>query len=351
MNVDSPERRDTRRLLETLALPASAPPPPVRRRWWLVGSAAVVMVGAVTWLVWPRPDSAEPAPQVSQPAAKPENAAQPAKPIADSAALQASGFVVAKKQATVSTDVTGRLMKIHVEEGDTVKKGQLLAELDPRIPAAQASYASANIETARKAATITRIRIADARRTLRRYSELAAKHFVSREKLDSAANDVALSEAQLASDKSSIVSATRQMKLQQQYLASTRVVAPFDGVVTELSAHVGEIVSPISAGGGFTRTGICTIVNLDSTEAEADINEQYLGSLQQGQSVVITAQAYPGRNFSGKVMGLIPVVQRNTAAIKVRVSLDNTDHRLMPGMRIDLAFAAPASTAKSGAHQ
>jgi RND family efflux transporter MFP subunit len=275
----------------------------------------------------------------------------PAKPVAAGTALQASGFVVAREQATVSTDVTGRLVKIHVQEGDPVRQGQLLAELDPRIPEAQASYASANIETARKAAAITRTRMVDARRTLRRYSELAARQFVSREKLDSAANDVAMLEAQLASDKSSIVSATRQLELQQQYLASTRVVAPFDGVVTELSAHVGEIVSPISAGGGFTRTGICTIVNLDSTEAEADINEQYLGRLQQGQVVAITAQAYPGSHFTGKVKGLIPVVERNTAAIKVRVSLDNADHRLMPGMRIELAFAAPAtSTARAGEH-
>lgn len=343
MNVETPEYRDTRRLLETLALPASDPTPPARRTWWPVVGIIAALVGGL-WLFLPAFRSTAPILRVSQHAEAPVSAAPPAKTVGGSTALQASGFVIAQEQATVSADVTGRLVKIHVDEGAHVRKGQLLAELDSRIQAAQASFASTNIETARKTVSITRIRIRDARRTLGRYSELAEKHFVSREQLDNAANDVATLEAQLAADESSVVSATRQLELQQQYLASTRIVAPFDGVVTALSAHVGEIVSPISAGGGFTRTGICTIVNLDSTEAEADINEQYLGSLQRGQSVTITAEAYPGSHFSGKVMGVIPVVDRNTAAIKVRVSLDNTQHRLMPGMRIELAFAPPAAS-------
>jgi multidrug resistance efflux pump len=132
--------------------------------------------------------------------------------------------------------------------------------------------------------------------------------------------------------------------MQHQQLASTRIVAPFDGVVTALSAHVGEIVSPISAGGGFTRTGICTIVDLGTVEGEANISEQYLSRIAAGQRVRITALAYPDARIGGRVLGMTPVVDRNTAALKVRIGFDDAvPVQLMPGMRIDLDFAGQGS--------
>lgn len=340
MGLDTPRREETRRLLDSIAVaPIRAEPPPRARPSlrWLYGAGAIALLLVVTvlllWL-WPgrRTDGApaRASAQVSAPAG-----AAPA----GRSTLQASGFVVARRQATVSADVTGRVVELHVNEGTQVEEGQLLAELDSRIAVAQLGVARSSIESERRTAEVTRSRIADAQQRLQRSRELAVDGFVSKAELDAAVNELSLLEAQLASDLSRVGTARKQYELQRQQLEATRIVAPFAGAVTELAAHVGEIVSPISAGGGFTRTGICTIVDLDSVEGEADISEQYLGRVHRGQDVGIVAAAYPGERFHGTVAAITPVVERNTAAIKVRVRLDNSDGRLMPGMRIDMDFA------------
>jgi RND family efflux transporter MFP subunit len=337
-------------LLDSLALDAgSAPSRPPRNRWLVPAIACALGLAAVSGVAWLRAPTSAPAAIATTtagavPVAAPASpgAARPA--VAHGGGVQASGFVVARQQATVSADVTGRLAKILVQEGDFVRRGDLIAELDPRIVAAQVDIAVAGIASARRNADVTRARLADARQKLRRSAELAGQHFVSQAALDSATNEVALLEAQLASDLGAVEVANRQSAMQHQQLASTRIVAPFDGVVTALSAHVGEIVSPISAGGGFTRTGICTIVDLGTVEGEANISEQYLSRIAAGQRVRITALAYPDARIGGRVLGMTPVVDRNTAALKVRIGFDDAvPVQLMPGMRIDLDFAGQGS--------
>lgn len=331
---------NTRRLLDSLSMPPGEAEAPQRRHWlgWglLAGTGALALC---VWL-WPSETESSPAPPAF---AVPEEKngpalAEPQKDI-HPRALQASGFVVARRQATVSADITGRLVKVHVSEGDRVTEGQLLAELDEGIVRAQVDLAHTNVESARRAADVTQTRIAEARDNLARYRELAGRHFASREQIETAEHQLATLEAQLASDGSAVESARKQLEVQQQQLRSTRIVAPFAGVVTEVAANVGEIVSPISAGGGFTRTGICTLVDLGSIEGEVNVSEQHLSRVGVGQQVQVTTQAYPEKSFSGEVLGITPVVERNTAAVKVRVRLGSGGGKLMPGMRIDLDFA------------
>jgi RND family efflux transporter MFP subunit len=345
MTVATPDRADTRRLLDSLALdtglaPARAPRP----GWWVPAIACAVGLAVASGIAWLRtPAPAAPATAVAV-ATDASAAPAPKRAVAGSGGVQASGFVVARQQATVSADVTGRLAKILVQEGDRVRRGDLIAELDPHIVAAQVDIATAGIASARRNADVTRARLADARQKLRRSAELAEKRYVSQAALDAANNEVALLEAQLASDLGAVAVADRQSAMQQQQLASTRIVAPFDGVVTALSAHVGEIVSPISAGGGYTRTGICTIVDLGTVEGEANISEQYLSRIVAGQRVQVSALAYPDARVGGRVLGITPVVDRNTAALKVRIAFDDASPvQLMPGMRIDLDFAGKDS--------
>jgi RND family efflux transporter MFP subunit len=342
MSIETPDRASTRRLLDSLALdpPATAPRPP-RARAWVAFAAAGAGFAAALALAWllmsPRTDEAPSRGPVVATTAD----ATPSKPapVASTGGVQASGFVVARQQATVSADVTGRLAKILIQEGDRVRAGDLLAELDPRIATAQAGIAEAGVLAARRNVDVTQARLLDARQKLRRSGELAAKQYVSQAGLDAATNDVALLEGQLASDLAAVEVADRQLAMQRQQLASMRIVAPFDGVVTGLSAHVGEIVSPISAGGGFTRTGICTIVDLGTVEGEANISEQYLSRVFPGQRVQVSALAWPQAKVTGRVLGITPVVDRNTAALKVRIAFDAGETVLMPGMRIDLDFA------------
>ncbi|MDP5210788.1 efflux RND transporter periplasmic adaptor subunit [Microbulbifer sp. 2205BS26-8] len=350
MNTDS-EASDKQHLLDSLAMPVETKARDSGSRWrlWLLIAASAAAGIALWWQlsaqtsVVPSPEDLEPGVAViaeTDPIAEPESDT-------GERVLQASGFVVARRQATVSADVTGRLVKIHVREGATVEKGQLLAELDPRVAQARVDYARVNVESARKVAVVSKARLAEAGASLARYRKLAEDKFVSPEELDAASYKVDILKAQLASDRTLIQAAEKQFEIERQQLSNTQILAPFDGVVTQVTAHVGEIVSPISAGGGYTRTGICTLVDLDSIEGEINISEQYIDRLREGQKVSVTTVAYPDESFSGKVLGITPMVERNTAAIKVRVGLQGGGHRLIPGMRIDLDFLSSPGSEKN----
>lgn len=342
---DRTDREDTRRLLADLSLPpsgsVSAAAHPSRWLGWAVPTLGLLVT--VAWWLGARSEAApapDPAGEVAVEAAG-GNAQAVTAPVQTRGVLQASGFVVARQQATVSADTTGRLTAVHVAEGDKVRAGDVLAEIDPSIAGVQADVARADVDAAHGRAAVTRARVADARQKLARFRELAAGQYVSQADVDAAENQVSILEAQLASELDAAEASAQRLRLEKQRIESTRIVAPFDGVVTGLSAHVGEIVSPISAGGGFTRTGICTIVDLDSIEAEASISEQHLARVREGQQVSIRAAAHPDTGFSGRVIGITPVVERNAAAINVRVGIDASEQRLMPGMRIELDFLRP----------
>ena len=145
-------------------------------------------------------------------------------------------------------------------------------------------------------------------------------------------------EAHLAQQKLDVVVAERNVALWQQQMDDMIIRAPFDGVVTTKDAQPGEMISPVSAGGGFTRTGIGTIVDMDSLEIEIDVNESYINRVEPGQPVEATLDAYPDWKIPCKVIAIIPTADRQKSTVKVRVGFDQLDPRILPDMSVKVAF-------------
>jgi|GEM_PF-1269449 len=252
--------------------------------------------------------------------------------------VNASGYVLAEKSATVSSDTTGRLKEILVKEGEHVVKGQLLATIDQRVAEAQMQLTKVQLETAKTTYNQTAIRLDEAQRKYQRIQALSAKQFVSEEQLDNARYTFSILQAELATNSSNIKVAEQQLSIQQQLLENAKIYAPFSGIVTELAAEVGEIVSPISAGGGFTRTGICTIIDIESLKVEVQVSEQYIEKIRLGQAVNVNSIAYPNEKITGVVSHIMPQANRETASITVKIKLLNTRENIVPNMRVDVAF-------------
>jgi RND family efflux transporter MFP subunit len=330
-------------------LAASRVPTVQGRRWPLpaLGLAATALAAAATFVLVQRPADAGNAPPVSAAAAV-ANALPPAPPAhgaTEAAVLEASGFVVASRQATVSASITGRITRVHVKEGALVRRGDLIAELDNDISSAQVAYAQAGVLAAERAVEVTRRRLATASRTAARDRDLAAQGFISGASLDQSNGGADALQAQLEAELSQVEVAREQQRIQVVQKQGLRVRAPFDGIVVGVAATEGEVVSPMSGGGGFTRTGICTIVDLSSLEGEVDVSERHLGRIRAGQSVTVKLPAYPALSFEGKVVSLPSSIDRNTAAARVRIVFVNPGLELRPGLRADFSFKAPAGGA------
>lgn len=252
--------------------------------------------------------------------------------------LNASGYVVPRRMATVSSKITGQVVEVYVEEGMAVEQGQVLARLEDDIAQARLDLAKSRLETTKRSKEEIQVRLAQARRDLSRTRSLQEENLVSRSALDTAASEVAALDARLAVAGSEVVTAQRNMALSEQQLQETVVRAPFAGVVTVKNAQPGEIVSPISAGGGFTRTGIATIVDMASLEIEVDVNESYIKRVFEGQSVEAILDAYPEIRFPGHVIGIVPTANRQSATVKVRIGFDQLDARILPEMGVQVWF-------------
>ena len=313
------------------------------RRWWLLVAGALA---AASMFVLGQRWAGAGAAFTAQPLAT--AVAAPAVPVApgaaDSLVLEASGFVVASRQATVSVSMTGRIARVHVKEGSMVKRGDLIAELDGDISSAQVSYAQAGVQAAGRAAEVTRHRLATANRSAARDRDLAAQGFISGASLDQSIGGVEALQAQLNAEVSQVEVAREQQRIHEVQRQGLRVRAPFDGIVVSVAANEGEIVSPVSGGGGFTRTGICTIVDLSSLEGEVDISERHLARIRAGQLVTVRLPAYPKLSFEGRVLSLPSSIDRNTAAARVRIAFVNPAPELRPGLRADFAFKTAGGT-------
>jgi RND family efflux transporter MFP subunit len=149
---------------------------------------------------------------------------------------------------------------------------------------------------------------------------------------------VASYQAQVDAQRRQVAAAQAQARVAQVNYDYTVVRAPFAGVVTDKAAQVGEIISPISAGGGFTRTGIGTIVDMDSLEIDVDVNEAYIGRVQPGMPAEAVLDAYPDWRIPAHVIAIVPAADRGKATIKVRVALEAKDARIVPDMGVRVAF-------------
>jgi RND family efflux transporter MFP subunit len=252
--------------------------------------------------------------------------------------LNASGYVVARRQATVSAKVTGKVAEVLIEEGMKVKSGQVLARLDSSNVETSMRLAEAQLHAARAALDETKARLDQAQREFQRAAQLAKAKIASESDLDRAEADLKSLQAHLEKQQADVTVADREIGVLRQQLDDMIIRAPFDGVVTTKDAQPGEMISPISAGSGFTRTGVCTIVDMDSLEVEVDVNESFLNRVQPGQNVEATLDAYPEWKIPARVKAIIPTADRQKATVKVRVSFEKLDPRMLPQMGVKVAL-------------
>ncbi len=251
--------------------------------------------------------------------------------------LNASGYVTARRAATVSSKVTGKVTEVLIEEGMKVKEGQILAKLDDTNTKASLLLAQAQLESAKAALAETRVRRKEAGRELQRQSDLLKNKISSQADYDRAETDVLALDARLEVQERDVTVAERSVATWQQQMDDTVIRAPFAGVVTTKNAQPGEMISPMSVG-GFTRTGICTIVDMDSLEIEIDVSESYIVRVTAGQPVEAELDAYPGWKIPCKVIAIIPTADRQKSSVKVRVGFDKLDPRILPEMAAKVAF-------------
>ncbi len=254
------------------------------------------------------------------------------------AVLNASGYVTARRQATVSSKITGKVTEIHVEEGMRVEEGQILARLDDRQARLELELAEAQLSAAEKGLAETEANLTLAQKDLVRNRELAAGGVSSQAALDSAQAQADSLEARLRRQRGDVEVARSSVAISRQLLDDTVIRAPFSGVAISKDAQPGEMVSPVSAGGGFTRTGISTIVDMASLEIEVDVNEAYIQRVATGQKVRATLDAYPEDPFAAHVITTIPSADREKATMKVRIGFDALDPRILPDMGVKVAF-------------
>ena len=274
-----------------------------------------------------------------------------AVPAGDSV-LDATGYVVARRQATVSSKTTGKVVEVLVEEGMYVEEGQLLAQLDDSITRAQLELSESQLRASRASLDEMMVHLKQARLDLERTSGLAERKLASQADLDRDTLTVESLTARLARVEQELNVAERHADVQRQMLVDMQIRAPFAGVVVAKAAQPGEMISPVSAGGGFTRTGICTIVDMDSLEVEVDVNEAYINRVFPGQPATVALNAYPDVQIPAAVIAIIPTADRNKATVRVRIRILEPDDRVLPDMGVKVRFLdstpSPAPVAATG---
>jgi RND family efflux transporter MFP subunit len=261
----------------------------------------------------------------------------------DRTLLNASGYVTARREATVSSKVTGKVVEVLVEEGMRVEADQVLARLDSSNVETSLRLAEAQLESARQTLGETKATLEFADNEVERLSRLVAANAESQTNLDRAISEAKALRARLEKQVADIAVAEREVAVQRQQLEDTIIRAPFTGIVTTKNAQPGEMISPMSVG-GFTRTGICTIVDMSSLEIEVDVGESYINRVQAAQPVVATLDSYPNWQIPGKVIAIIPTADRQKATVKVRVGFDKLDPRILPDMSVKVAFQSAAES-------
>ncbi len=298
-------------------------------RWpWIIAAVVIVALGAGGWIA------------LSHRAAAVQTAVA-VSPTADGdagAVLQATGYVTAQRLATVSAQITGTLTAVLIEEGDRVKRDQVLARLDDSGYRAALNVAVAQAASAHALVAQYQAQLAQDTRDAAREQTLAAQGLVSKQAAEQSRTLVETANAQLTSQQKQVIAADSAVKQARVNFDYTVVRAPFSGIVTTKDAQIGEIVSPFSAGGGYTRTGICTIVDMDSLEVDVDVNETYIGRVRPEMPAEAVLNAYPDWRIPAHVIAIVPTADRGKATIKVRVGLEQKDPRIVPDMGVRVSF-------------
>lgn len=315
-------------------------PAPAGRSWLLPGAAIAIVGVAVVWWVFFSAGSATVLVET-------DVARNPPSAAAANSVLDASGYVVARRQATVSSKVTGKVVEVFVEEGMRVEKGEVVAKLDDTTQQAQLSLVRAQAESARATLDEIDAQLRNARLERDRFRDLAERNLTSESSLDLAEATYDQLAARLDTGRENVKVAERNIELAEDSLSNMTIKAPFAGMVVSKNAQPGEMISPISAGGGFTRTGICTIIDTDSLEIEVDVNEAYIQRVKAGQPVSATLDAYSDWQIPAEVIAIVPTADRQKATVKVRIGFLERDDRVLRDMGVKVAFLGsemPAAT-------
>jgi HlyD family secretion protein len=265
------------------------------------------------------------------------------------ALLNASGYVTPRRRATIAAKITGRVTGVFFDEGTHVNEGQLLATLDDSDVRKALNAAKADYEGSKAAIADYEVQLRNARIQLRRAEQLQNAGVQTQEQLDNSRTNADSLEAKIALAKSQVISSEARIQEAQQAVDNCTIRAPYTGIVVSKDAQVGEMVSPVSAGGGFTRTGIATIVDMKSNEIEVDVNENFIARVQPGQPVTAILDAYPEWEIPSRVRTIIPSADRQKATVKVRVSFLKLDPRILPDMGVKVTFLGAAQKVEPGA--
>jgi RND family efflux transporter MFP subunit len=264
------------------------------------------------------------------------------------ALLNASGYVTPRRRATIAAKITGRVTSVHFDEGTRVQEGQLLATLDDSDVMRALESAKADRDTAQAAIADFQVQLKNAETELGRAQKLQAAGVETQQALDTAVMSADSLRAKIALAKQQVVGSTTRINEAQQAVDNTVIRAPYTGIVVSKDAQVGEMVSPVSAGGGFTRTGIATIVDMKSLEMEVDVNESYIARVTPNQRVKAFLDAYPDRELGGFVRTVIPTADRQKATVKVRITFDKIEDFILPDMGIKVTFLGEEEKKKPG---
>ncbi|MGI8560689.1 MAG: efflux RND transporter periplasmic adaptor subunit [Luteimonas sp.] len=326
-------------LLKELRIDRKPEPPASRRGLWIALAiiAAVLLLAGGAWAFLSRDQGIEvqTAPVVAIGSGN-----------AQASVLDASGYVVARRMATVSAKITGKVREVLIEEGQRVEAGQVMATLDPIDADAQRDLTAAQLAAARSQAGSVQAQLREAEANAVRLSSLVGQQLVSKSQYDQAVAQRDALRAQLVTARRNATVASNQLAISDLGVDNTIVRAPFAGVVIAKAAQPGEIISPLSAGGGFTRTGIGTIVDMDSLEVEVDVGEAFIGRVAPKMPVEATLNAYPDWKIPAEVIAIIPAADRGKATVKVRIALKQKDPRIVPEMGVRVSFLE-APNAKS----
>ena len=314
------------------------------RRWpWLVLALAVLLAVVAGGWWWTQARAIE---------VHTVTAVAPSAGSAQGAVLQATGYVTARRKATVSAQIIGTLTQVLIEEGDHVKKGQVLARLEDTAQKAHLNAAKADAAAAQALAKQDEVALHQAERDMQRQNRLVARGLVPKQQAEQARTKVASLRAQLDAQRKQVDAAQAQERVAQVNFDYTIVRAPFAGVITQKTAQVGEIIAPAAAGGGFTRTGVGTIVDMNSLEVDVDVNEAYISRVKPDMPATAVLDAYPDWDIPAHVIAIVPTADRGKATVKVRVALEKKDPRIIPDMGVRVSFLdkepQPAKQAPKG---
>ena len=335
----SPELLNQLRIDRQSQTPARDTTP--RGRWWGLAALAVLVAALPAWWLL----RAEPLP-VRTAIAQAQTATTG---VSAASVLDATGYVTARRLATVSAKITGKVAEVLIEEGQRVAEGEVLARLEPTDANAQRALSAAQRDAARSEVTRAQAQLHLAEQTLARNRDLARQRLVAQSALDQAQAERDALAAQLQSAQRNVQVAERALTLADIGVDNTVVRAPFAGVITVKAAQPGEIISPISAGGGFTRTGIGTVVDMDSLEVQVDVNEAFIGRVKPKQRVQAVLNAYPDWRIPAEVIAIVPAADRSKATVKVRIAFLERDERVVPDMGVRVSFLEDAQASGANA--